>query len=99
MLNKVKGLSIILVLLVLGLITYVHWPPTKAYVAAENLSSALKNHAGATLMVQKNNSSSVAGKVAFVGEDYIQTSSGTYYPFSAIVSASASGTILTIEVR
>ena len=99
MLNKVKGLSVLLVLLVLGLIVYVQRPTSKAYVAAENFSSVLKNHAGATLMVHRSNSSSGAGKVAFVGEDYIQTSSGTYYPISAIVSASAAGTILTIEVR
>jgi hypothetical protein len=86
-------------LVVLGLIAYVQWPTSKASVATENLSSALNKLAGATLVVKRGDSSTGYGKVTIVGEDFIQTSSGTYYPFSAIVTDRGSNTTLTIEVR
>lgn len=100
MFNRIKVLSVFSALIVLGFIMFVQWPASKAQVANENLRSVLKKLEGSTLTVKKGNSSAVDGRVVFVGEDYIQSGQGTYYPFTAIVSAAVvSTTHLIIEVR
>jgi hypothetical protein len=97
--NKAKFLSVVLVLIVVGFATSIHWFTSKASVANSTFSATLKTHQGAKLNVRRQNSSAEDGKVDFVGEDFIQSSSGMLYPFSAIVTAHRSGITLTIEIR
>jgi hypothetical protein len=99
MLNRLNGLIVVLLFLVIGLTTYVHWSTSKASVATENLSTALKRHEGARLYVKRESLPEADGRVLFVGEDYLQGGSRAYYPFSAIVRIQENSNVLTIELR
>lgn len=98
MFNRIKVLSVVL-LLVIGLTAYLNWPTSKASSINTTFSSTLKNFQGATLSVTRGNSQISDGKVDFVGEDFVQSTSGSLYPFSAIVTAHGSKETLTVEIR
>jgi hypothetical protein len=98
MLNRIKVLSLVL-LLVIGLTTYVHRSTSKASAINSTFGGSLKNFERANLSVRRGNSQAEDGKVDYVGDDFVQSTSGNLYPFSAIVTAHGSKEALTIEIR